>query len=82
MQDQKCRAYVTVPHYQPIKDVLTRIREHGGSFVNFDPEGPSGGNPDLFLEFPSEQTAVAYLREHYPDDDADLIRSLLRPGSN
>jgi len=50
---------------------------HKGKFLDFDPSGPGGGNPNVSLQFPSEKGAMEFLTERYPDDSEEFSRSRL-----
>lgn len=58
---------------QPIKEVLTQVREAGGRIVDFDPDGPSGGNPELLLEFDKRYPAFVFEKNRYQDDSDQEI---------
>jgi hypothetical protein len=62
---------------ETIQDVLTSIRKHRGKIVDFDPQGPGGGNPNILLQFAGEAEALAFLNERYPDDGEEFNRSRL-----
>lgn len=40
---------------EKIQDVLKAIRKHRGKIVDFDPEGPGGGNPNILLGFDAQK---------------------------
>ena len=51
-----------------VQHVLRLIRKHQGRIIDFDPEGPAGGNPNILLSFKTHERAFAFLREHSRDD--------------
>jgi hypothetical protein len=63
---------------EPIQEVLLAIRKHKGKILDFDPTGPGGGNPNVLLQFPTEEEAMAFLTERYPDDEEEFSRSRLQ----
>lgn len=60
-----------------IQQVLRVIRKHRGKIVDFAPDGPGGGNPNILLSFDTEDQAMAFLREHSPDETDEFYQSLL-----
>jgi hypothetical protein len=60
-----------------IQEVLLAIRKHRGKILDFDPMGPAGGNPNVILQFPDEESGLSFLNSRYPDDDAEFNMSRL-----
>jgi len=60
-----------------LQEVLQSIRKHGGKILDFVPVGPGGGNPNVLLQFPNEQSGLAFLVERYPDDGREFNLSRL-----
>ena len=60
-----------------IQQVLRLIRNHRGKIVDFVPDGPGGGNPNVLLSFESQEQAMAFLREHSPDETHEFNQSRL-----
>lgn len=63
---------------EQIKNILMMIRKHRGKIVDFNPEGPGGGNPYMLVRFESEVDGVKYLMERYPDDSESFSKSRIR----
>jgi hypothetical protein len=55
-----------------IKKVLLFIRKHRGRILDFNPEGPGGGNPNILLSFESKEQALRFLQEHSPGDSDEF----------
>lgn len=66
---------VDFAYNETIQDVLRSIRKHKGKIVDFDPNGPGGGNPNILLGFDTKQEALAFLNERYPDDSEEFNQS-------
>jgi hypothetical protein len=62
-----------------VQQVLGLIRKHRGKIVYFDPTGPGGGNPNILLSFDTQEEALAFLREHSPDDTDTFLLSRITP---
>jgi hypothetical protein len=62
---------------EKIQDVLKSIRKHRGKIIDFDPEGPGGGNPNILLGFETKKQALEFLNERYPDDTVAFNKSRL-----
>jgi hypothetical protein len=60
---------------ETVQQVLSAIRKFRGRIVNFNPNGPAGGNPNIVLSFKTEKLALRFLRERYPDDDEAFLLS-------
>lgn len=62
----------------PIREILEPIAKNGGKFSSskdrqFVVDGPGGGNPCLYLTFPTDADAQKFIVELYgPDGDVDL----------
>ena len=50
---------VDFAYTETIRDVLRAIRAHEGKIVDFDPDGPAGGNPVVLLGFDNEGRRAA-----------------------
>ena len=61
-----------------LQEVLASIRKHDGKIVDFDPNGPGGGNPSVLLHFSEKDKALAFLDERYPEDGQEFNLSRLR----
>lgn len=61
-----------------IQKVLLFIRKHRGRILDFDPEGPAGGNPNLLLSFESKEQALRFLQEHSPGESDEFNLSRLQ----
>jgi hypothetical protein len=59
-------------YHETIQDVLRVIRKHKGKIVDFDPDGPAGGNPNVLLGFETKDAALRFHKERYPDDDHEF----------
>ena len=68
----------TSPTTRTIRDVLRAIRTHKGKIIDFDPDGPAGGNPNVLLGFETKDAALCFLEERYPDDDDEFNLSRIR----
>lgn len=71
------RVNVDYAHNEKIQDVLMMLKKHRGKVVDFNPEGPGGGNPCMTVQFESEVDGVKYLLERYPDDSESFSKSRL-----
>lgn len=70
-------ASVIFAYDTPIQTCLKLIEKHRARIVAFNPSGPSGGNPELLLEFRDRATALSLLREHSPDDSEDFLNGMI-----
>jgi hypothetical protein len=61
-----------------IKNVLVMIRKHRGRILDFDPDGPGGGNPNILLSFESKEQALRFLQEHSPGESDEFNLSRLQ----
>ena len=57
---------VDFAYNETIRDVLRAIRAHEGKIVDFDPDGPAGGNPVVLLGFDRGTTRCASSRGATP----------------
>lgn len=71
----KCRTQLVILFSDEIQKTLLMIGRHGGRIAGFVPDGRSGGNPELVIEFDSFDQAVALLKEYNPQDSDDFLRS-------
>jgi hypothetical protein len=71
------RLDVDFAYSDTIQQVLRFIRKHCGKIVDFNPDGPGGGNPNVLLSFDSQEQAMAFLREHSPDETDEFNQSRL-----
>lgn len=57
----------------PLQDWMKLLAPHGARIERFEPEGPAGGNPRVWLSFPSRHAAAAFLQKYLA---APIDRSL------
>ena len=69
---------VDFAYNETIRDVLRAIRAHEGKIVDFDPDGPAGGNPVVLLGFDTRDDALRLLKGRYPDDGDEFNLSRIR----
>lgn len=63
---------------EPIKPFLYRLFLFSAKIEQFAWEGPAGGNPRIILSFPTETTAVSFLRQYHPGESDDVLKSKIR----
>ena len=62
---------VDFAYNETIRDVLRAIRAHEGKIVDFDPDGPAGGNP-------MRDAALRFLKGRYREDGDEFNLSRIR----
>lgn len=63
----------------PVGDVLKMLETHAGNLERFIAVGPGGGNPCLFLTFPSRVQAESFVDAwEGPYGDPDYIKTLIQ----
>jgi hypothetical protein len=67
------RLDVDFAYSDTVQEVLRLIRKRRGRIVDFDPDGPAGGNPNVLLSFETKEQALRFLREHSPDDSDQSV---------
>jgi hypothetical protein len=65
---------VDFAYNETIRDVLRAIRAHEGKIVDFDPDGPAGGNPVVLLGFDTRDDALRF----HPEDGDEFNLSRIR----
>lgn len=71
------RVQVSVDYawHEKIQDVLRELKKNRGKIIDFNPEGPGGGNPWMLVRFENAVDALQYLRDRYPDDSVSFSQS-------
>lgn len=62
----------------PIQEVLKSIEARGGRIHSFEAEGPGGGNPNVVIDFDTQEQAYEFLAEHHAGEDEDWVRELIK----
>lgn len=60
-----------IPWNTPISALFSALRPYRVHIINFDPQGPAGGNPNALLTFSDKEEALKFLKNWYGDNHGE-----------